>query len=170
MGCRVRHPNILTSRERSGYPILGKLLLPRELLTKQDELTDDERETLRLSVQNSADLLAGVDFEGPVLATIRQMQAHWDGSGPQGLSGEAIEVTARVLAVVNAFVGMVSARAYRDAIPFNRACAILQDGAGTTFDRRPVSALINYLDNREGRDKWSHFSERPEIPGDPSDE
>lgn len=145
---------------------LGKLLLPRQLLTKQDELNDEERETLRQSVQNSADLLEGVDFEGPVLATIRQMQAHWDGSGPQGLSGENIEVTARVLAVANSFVGMASARAYRDAITFNRACAILQDGAGSTFDRRPVSALINYLDNRGGREQWLHFGERPDIPND----
>jgi PAS domain S-box-containing protein len=149
---------------------LGKLLLPRDLLTKVDELTEAERSALHESVQGSADLLEGVDFEGPVVETIRQMQAHWDGSGGEGLGGENIVVTARVLAVANAFVGMVSPRAYRDAITFNRACAILQEGAGTIFDRRPVSALVNYLDNRDGRAQWAHFGERPELDGGPSGE
>lgn len=145
---------------------IGKILVPSALLTKTDELTDEERETLRQSVQHSADLLEGVEFDGPVVESIRQMQERWDGSGPRGLAAEEIEMGARVLSVANAFVGMVSARAYRDAMSFNRACGILQDGAGTVFDRRPVSALVNHLDNRGGREKWAHYGDRPESEGD----
>ncbi len=144
---------------------LGKTLVPRDILTKTADLTEDEREILRRSVQSSADLLEGVEFDGPVVDTIRQMQERWDGTGPRGLTGEEIEVTARIVAVANAFVGMVSARAYRDAISFNRACANLQENAGSQFDRRPVSALINHLDNRGGREAWSHYGQRPEIDG-----
>jgi PAS domain S-box-containing protein len=145
---------------------LGKILVPSALLTKTDDLTDEERETLRQSVQHSAELLEGVEFDGPVVESIRQMQERWDGSGPRGLAGEDIEMGARVLSVANAFVGMVSARAYRDAMSFNRACGILQEGAGTAFDRRPVSALVNHLDNRGGREKWAHYGDRPETAGD----
>jgi len=149
---------------------LGKTLVRRELLTKTDNLSDEEREILQRSVQHSADLLEGVEFDGPVVDTIRQMQERWDGSGPRGMAGEDIELAARIVAVANAFVGMVSARAYRDAMSFNRACAILQEDAGSQFDRRPVSALINHLDNRGGRDKWSHYGERPEVGGDGREE
>lgn len=149
---------------------LGKSLVRRDLLTKTGDLTDEERDILRRSVLQSADLLEGVEFDGPVVDTIRQMQERWDGSGPRGMAGEDIEVCARIVAVANAFVGMVSARAYRDAMSFNRACAILQEEAGSHYDRRPVSALINYLDNRGGRDKWSHYGERPEIGADGREE
>ena len=61
----------------------------------------------------AVDLLQDVTFEGPVVETIRQLGETWDGGGPLGLKGEEILVTARVLAVANAFVGMVSPRAYR---------------------------------------------------------
>ncbi|HEX9769844.1 MAG TPA: HD domain-containing phosphohydrolase [Kiloniellales bacterium] len=145
---------------------LGKILVPRELLTKTADLTEEEREILRQSVQNSAELLERVDFDGPVVESLRQMQERWDGNGPRGIAGDNIVAGARVIAVANAFVGMVSARAYREPMPFNRACSILQDGAGTMFDRRPVSALVNYLDNRGGADKWAHYGERSDPAGD----
>lgn len=144
---------------------LGKILVPRELLTKTEDLTDEERDILRQSVQNSADLLEGVEFDGPVVDSIRQMQERWDGGGPLGRSGEDIVMGARLIAVANAFVGMVSARAWRDPMTFERASAILLEGANTVFDRRPVSALINYLDNRGGNERWAHYRERPETPG-----
>ena len=137
--------------------------MPRELLTKTDDLTDEERDILRQSVQSSADLLEGVEFDGPVVATIRQVQERWDGGGPQGMAGEDIEMSARILAVANAFVGMVSARAYRDPLTFERACSILQENAGSTFDRRPVSALVNILDNRGGNERWAPYREMPKA-------
>jgi HD-GYP domain-containing protein (c-di-GMP phosphodiesterase class II) len=57
---------------------------------------------------------------------------------------------------------MVSPRAYRDALSFDEALAQLGNDAGTRFDRRPVSALTNIIDNRGGRERWAHFRARPE--------
>jgi HD-GYP domain-containing protein (c-di-GMP phosphodiesterase class II) len=90
----------------------------------------------------------------------------WDGHGPLGKSGEDILSTARVLAVANAFVGMVSARAYRDAMTFEKVSDILLSDTGTKFDRKPVSALINFLENRDGKVKWAHYRERPHETDD----
>jgi len=138
---------------------LGKILVPRELLTKVGDLTAGEREIVRDSLFASADLLEGVKFDLPVAETLRQLQEHWDGTGyPRGLSGTAIHEAARIITVANAFVGMVSPRAYRSALDFDKATSILMEDAGTRYDRKPVSALINYLDNRGGREKWQHFS------------
>ena len=113
----------------------------------------------------SADLLDGIEFEGPVVETLRQLQEHWDGSGmPRGLKGEEILPMACVVAVANAFVGMVSARAYRPGLPLDAAARVLLEGAGAKFDRRPIAALINILDNRDGRTRWASFAEVPSPP------
>ena len=140
---------------------LGKILVPEDLLTKTEGLTDEERAIIRNCIHASADLLENVEFDGPVVETIRQIHERWDGTGPQGLKGEDIEAGARIVAVANAFVGMVSARAWRDAMAFDKACDVLMDDSGTTFDRRPVTALNNFIENRGGRDKWRHFGDKP---------
>lgn len=142
---------------------LGKIMVPAKILTKVGNLSDDEREIVRDSLFASADLLDGVKFELPVAETLRQLQEHWDGTGlPRGLNGTAINQAARIIAVANAFVGMVSPRAYRGAIDFNKAVSILLQEADKQYDRKPISALINYLENKGGRDQWAHFSDMPE--------
>ena len=98
------------------------------------------------------------------LPTIRHIHENWDGSGPEGLEGESIEVGARVVSVANAFAGMTSARAWRDAMAFDQAYSILMSEADAKFDRRAVSALINYIENRGGREAWRHFADRPAAP------
>jgi PAS domain S-box-containing protein len=141
---------------------LGKILVAPELLTKSGELSDEDRRKVRHSIQTSADLLQGIEFDGPVVETLRQAQAHWDGSGsPAGLVGDDILVTARIVGVANAFVGMVSRRAYREALDIDRALEVLLSQVGKAFDRRVVAALINYLDNRGGRAHWAERARQP---------
>lgn len=149
---------------------LGKIFIPPALLTKTGDLTPEERQTLISSYLVSVDLLKDVTFEGPVVATIRDMGETWDGKGPLGKAGEDILDSARVLAVANAFVGMVSARAYRDAMSFEKVSDILLSDTGTKFDRKPVSALINVLENRDGKSKWAHYRERPQSNDDNNDD
>lgn len=141
---------------------LGKITVPSHVLTKEGKLTDDEFRMIRDSVMVSANLVRNVHFEGPVADTLAQMLENYDGTGtPSGLSGDNIMVTSRVVAVANAFVGMVSARAWRDGMPFDAAIdQLLQDG-NKKFDRRVVIALANHLDNHGGRDAWKEFGERP---------
>lgn len=131
---------------------LGKILIPQEVLSKTGQLTDAERDMIRNSIQTSANLLQGIEFDGPVVLTLRQAQENWDGSGqPAGLSGDNILVTARVIAVANALIGMISNRAFRSALSVDDAIENLMKGSGKAFDRRVVAALVNYLDNRGGR-------------------
>ena len=141
---------------------LGKITVPSHVLTKEGKLSDDEFRMIRDSVMVSANLVRNVDFEGPVADTLAQMQENFDGSGtPDGLAGQDIIITSRIVAVANAFVGMVSARAWRDGMPFDAAVdQLLQDG-NKKFDRRVVVALANHLDNHGGRDAWNEFGKRP---------
>ena len=140
---------------------IGKIFIPPEVLTKTGELTAEERTLVANSYMVSVDLLDGVDFEGPVVETIRQMRETWDGTGPLGKKEEETLRTARILAVANAFVGMTSPRAYREALTFEEASTILLERSGTAYQRKPVSALINYLENRGGTEKWASFRDTP---------
>ena len=157
-------PTLIETASISGSLMnLGKITVPTEVLTKQGKLTDEEFKMIRDSVLVSAALVEGIDFEGPVYQTLRQLQENVDGSGtPEGLSGENIVITARIVNLANAFVGMVSARAWRDGMPFDKAIDILLQEAGKKFDRGAVVALANYLDNHGGREKWAAFGERPD--------
>jgi len=142
---------------------LGKILVPPEVLTKTTGLTEEEFNLVRESLLHTADMVEEVNFDLPVADALRHLQERWDGTGyPAGLSGEAISVGARIIAVANAFVSMVSPRAYRDALSFDDAAAQLGSDAGTRFDRRPVSALTNVIDNRGGRERWAHFRSGPD--------
>jgi PAS domain S-box-containing protein len=134
---------------------LGKIFVPREILTKVDPLTEAEQDLVRRHVQYGVDILSDLEFEGPVLLTIAQKQEHLDGSGyPKGLQGEEILLTARILAVANAFVALVSARAYRRGLSVEQALDRLMAEADRTFDRRVVAALYHTAENRRDWSIW----------------
>jgi HD-GYP domain-containing protein (c-di-GMP phosphodiesterase class II) len=137
---------------------LGKILIPSDLLAKTSNLTQDELNLVRNSIQMSADLLRDIEFDGPVVDTLRQAQARWDGTGTPTLAGEEILVTARVIAVANALVGMTSNRAFRAALDIDEALERLLKDSGKAFDRRVVAALVNYIDNHGGRADLSAMS------------
>ena len=139
---------------------LGKILVPSNILTKKGKLTSREIKLVRDGIQATADLLEDVKFEGPVVATLRQSQEHWDGSGaPKKIRGEGIAATARIIAVANSFVALTSTRAHRAGLDIDDAIDTLFTGAGKEFDRKIVAALVSFLDNHGGRAKWKRFDQ-----------
>ncbi|MCP4711574.1 MAG: hypothetical protein GY869_23390, partial [Planctomycetes bacterium] len=59
--------------------------------------------------------------------------------------------------VATAFISLVNPRTGEPPLSFNEACSQIMLQNGTRYDRRPVSALINYLDNRGGTERWAEF-------------
>lgn len=142
---------------------LGKIFVPIDILTKENPLSDEELALVRDSVRKGADLITDIPFNGPVANILKQIGEHWDGSGgPEGILAEAIEPGARILSVANTFVGIVSARAHRASLGFDKAIDILHSDAGTRYDRRVIAALQNILENKNGRDRWAGYMQRPE--------
>ena len=143
---------------------LGKIFVPTDILTKQSPLTEEELALVRESMSKGADLIKNVALGGNVADALDQMREHWDGSGePKGLAGKDIEPGARVLSVANAFVGIVSARAHRQSLGFDKAIDILQGDAGKRYERRAVAALQNILENKDGRERWADFTKMPDA-------
>ncbi len=142
---------------------LGKVLVPTEILTKTGRLSNAEMKQVRDSILHSADFVAGIEFDGPVLQTLRQLQERVDGTGyPLGLKGEEILLPARILAVANAFVSMVSPRAWREAIGMDQAMENLRRERDGAFDRRVVAALDHVLENAGGAERWRDFARPPQ--------
>lgn len=141
---------------------IGKILVSRSILLKNGPLTGQESDKVRRSLVTGVELLADVEFAGPVFETLRQTHTQFDGAGdPESLSGPEMLVTARIVTVANAFVGMVSPRAHRPGMSFDDAVQVLIDGSSSRYDLGVVGALINRLDNRGGRQDWSNFSDPP---------
>ena len=135
---------------------VGKMFLPRDLLTKHDALTSEEQALLQTHVHHSVEVLKGLDFEGPVATIVGQKSEHVDGSGyPKGLKGDELLLASRILAVANAFVAMVSARAYRAGLPLKDTLDKLLAEADTKYDRHVVAALFHIAQNRQEWDSWS---------------
>jgi len=129
---------------------IGKIIVPQDLLTKTQVLTEDERRSIQDSLMIAADLVKDIEFDGPVIETLRQWQERWDGKGPLGLKADQTIISARIIAAANAFIGMISPRSWRNAIPIAEANKLLLSQADEAFDRRVVVALINYVENHHG--------------------
>jgi len=140
---------------------LGSLYIPPELMGKPVATLDEaNRKALSTAYITSANLLQGIDFEGPVVETIRQSEERVDGTGPQKLAGENILLTSRIVAVATAFVELTCPRDGTTGLALEEATAQLLRESGTIYDRRVVTALLNHLENRGGAIKWAHFLRR----------
>lgn len=123
---------------------IGKIGVPRAILTKREPLSDEEWKIMRLHAQIGQDILfrAGGIFErlAPIVVAHHE---RWDGQGyPWGLAKDEIPMIARILAVVDSYDAMISARTYQQSSPVTRAYEELQCCAGSQYDPRVVAAFF----------------------------
>lgn len=125
---------------------IGKLAVPDHILNKPGRLTPAEMEKIKIHASVGASILEKVDFPYPVISTVKYHHEMWDGSGyPNGLIKEEIPLTARILAVADAFDTLRGARPYRPAIPREEARRFMLNGAGTQFDPKVVDVFLRNL-------------------------
>ena len=142
---------------------LGKLAVPEHILNKPGKLTPVEFEQMKTHAAVGADILATIDFPYPVEPIVRYHHEMWDGKGyPEGLSGEAIPIGARILAVADCFDALTSDRPYRRALIKDQAIAVIVERRGTQYDPRVVDTfiatcdrLIHVCDDTAGDDRTS---------------
>lgn len=137
---------------------LGKITVPEHILTKTEALTDEEFKLVRGAIGVSAELLEGVEFDGPVVVTLRELH---ENAGDGAFKAENLLLTTRIVAVSNVFVALMSPRAYRPGMTFDGAIDILLQHRETPDTRRAVLSLANFLDNHGGREKLDGIGKRP---------
>ncbi len=121
---------------------IGKIGVPDSILRKPAKLTDDEWVLMRQHPVHGQQILRGIEFLEGAARVVAQHHEKWDGSGyPVGLSGEDIDLCARIFAVADAFDAMTSDRVYRKGKPYQAAAQELDDWAGRQFDPKVVEAF-----------------------------
>ena len=127
---------------------IGKIGIPDNVLRKPGRLTESEFEVVQQHAPIGAEILAG---SGITLLEIAHdialyHQEKWDGSGyPEGLSGNAIPVAARIVAVADVYDALLSERVYRPAMSEEKALEVMTSGRGSHFDPAIFDCFISIL-------------------------
>ena len=122
---------------------IGKMGVPDSILLKRGPLTPGERALIEQHTEYARDLLRPIAFLRPAIDIPYCHHERWDGSGyPQGLSGEAIPLAARMFAIVDVYDALTSERPYRNAWSREDTLEHIQRGAGSHFDPALVEVFM----------------------------
>ncbi len=131
---------------------IGKIGIPDRILLKPGKLEADEFEIMKTHAALGLEAIRKAEryLEGETnfLSYAREIAGShhekWDGSGyPQGLMGEAIPVSARLMAVADVYDALISKRVYKPAFSHEQAVEIIREGRGGHFDPDIVDAFLS---------------------------
>jgi len=129
---------------------IGKLAIPRGVLTKSERLSADEIAVVQSHIDHAGRVLKEIDFDLPILETVAQMHERLDGTGyPKGLAGDAISRAGLVLGACDVFCARIEPRAYRQGIDPQAALRILQENA-SRYHPEVVAALAEVVRSAMG--------------------
>jgi putative two-component system response regulator len=130
---------------------IGKVGIPDRILLKPGRFEPQEFAIMKThcklgrdAIQHAEDQLGlEVEFLKYAKEIAYYHQEKWDGSGyPEGLAGDAIPISARLMAVADVYDALISRRVYKDGMPHEKAVAIIAEGRGTHFDPDIADAFV----------------------------
>lgn len=126
---------------------LGKITIPAEILSKPGHLSSPEYELIKSHVQAGYDILKQIEFPWPIADIILQHHERMNGSGyPQGLVGEQILLTARILSVADVFETIASHRPYRPSLGLQRAMDEIRSQSGILYDMQVAAVCLDLFE------------------------
>jgi diguanylate cyclase (GGDEF)-like protein/putative nucleotidyltransferase with HDIG domain len=141
---------------------VGKIAVPDYILNKPGKLTAAEFEKMKIHTVVGAQILERVNFPYPVVPIVRHHHERWDGRGyPDGLKGDLIPLTARILTVADCFDAVREDRQYRKGMSRDEACQFLSGNAATQFDPNVVEAFLANLVTYENEIAAYRSSQQP---------
>ena len=135
---------------------IGKVGIPDRILLKPGKLTFEEFEIMKThaaigkEVIEAAEKNMGMEIEFLRFAKEIAYNHHekWDGSGyPRGLSGDAIPISARLMALADVYDALISRRVYKEGMSHEKAMGIIMEGRGKHFDPDVVDAAFSLEDD-----------------------
>lgn len=131
---------------------IGKVAIPDQILLKPGPLSDNEWIIMKTHAERGAaaielaeqDVAMKVDFLVLAKEIAHWHHERWDGKGyPDGLSGDAIPLSARIMAVADVFDALTTKRVYKPPMPFGEARDLIVAGRGSQFDPDMIDAFQN---------------------------
>jgi putative two-component system response regulator len=128
---------------------VGKVAIADSILLKPGKLTEEEFEEMKKHTTYGRDSLAIAEkklgrnsFLTWAMEIAYTHHEKWDGTGyPEGLKGEAIPISARIMAVADVYDALISKRVYKPPFPHSKAVSIILGDSGTHFDPAVVDAF-----------------------------
>lgn len=121
---------------------VGKIGIPDSVLQKPDRLTEEEYTVIRSHPLRSREILEAVPLRETSFRAMAEHHEKLDGSGyPDGLAGDAISLSGRILAVADTFDALLSRRVYKEGWPLEKVLAFFRDERDKTFDGAVIDAL-----------------------------
>lgn len=130
---------------------IGKVGIPDRILLKPGRFTPDEFEIMKTHTTLGRDAIEHAEERLGVKVEFLQLakeiayshQEKWDGSGyPEGIGGDDIPISARLMAVADVYDALISRRVYKDGMPHEKAVEIIMDGRGSHFDPDVADAFF----------------------------
>lgn len=146
---------------------IGKIGIPDMLLNKPARLTPEEYSVIKEHTVIGAEILKNISLIPHVAEVARSHHEHYDGTGyPDGLAGENIPLSARIVAIADCYDAMNSKRIYRNALPPEKIFKEIENNRGIQFDPELTDIFLNLLcDDRVHICEHCEFSEDdPELP------
>ncbi|MBI4410483.1 MAG: tetratricopeptide repeat protein [Gemmatimonadetes bacterium] len=132
---------------------VGKTAVPEEVLNKPGALTAEEWAIMKSHTVVGDQIVAELNFPWDIRPVVRNHHERWDGTGyPDGLAGEAIPLTARILCVADVYDALTSTRSYRPALPQSEALRIMERDAGRILDPELFRVFRQLLTERASGD------------------
>jgi HD-GYP domain-containing protein (c-di-GMP phosphodiesterase class II) len=114
---------------------VGKIVVPSSILNKPGRLTKEEWRIMKRHPQAGVDLLREIEFPWDIRPMVRHHHEFWNGGGyPDGLAGEEIPRSARILCLADVFDALTTSRSYRGGMSVERALSIMRADVGKLFD------------------------------------
>ncbi|HEX9616240.1 MAG TPA: HD domain-containing phosphohydrolase [Anaerolineales bacterium] len=121
---------------------IGKIQINESILRKREPLTPEEWVEIRRHPISGADMIRDIPYLAPAIPIIRYHHERWDGQGyPEGLTGNAIPIGARIVSVADAFDAMTTERPYSPARSPQEAYEEIISRSGTQYDPAVVAAF-----------------------------
>ena len=128
----------------------GQIIVPGDVLTKPSKLTGEEYDIVKEHPARSVEIVKHIKALKSVVPIIFHHHENYDGTGyPKKLKKEQIPLSARILAVVDAFEAMISHRPYRMPKTIDEAIEEVRSHSGTQFDPKVVDAFTKVMKRRD---------------------
>lgn len=144
---------------RNGSPLhdIGKITIPDSVLTKPGKLTVEEYDVIKTHAKAGADMIrdnmsqmVSEDFLQVACDMAQYHHEKWNGKGyPEGLKGEEIPLTARILAITDVYDALVSKRQYKEGMTIDEAFAIMEKERGENFEPEILDVFFDLREELE---------------------
>lgn len=122
---------------------IGKIGIPITLLDKPDKLTDEEYDTIKTHPAIGGKILEPIQAYKDILPLVAQHHERFDGKGyPDGLSGNEIDIGARILCVADVYDALISQRPYREGWIKENVIKFMRDNRGSIFDPNVIDVFL----------------------------